>query len=51
MAKLTGELRHGEGKAMPLDPETGAPPSRNPLDPGFVDRVLRRWIERGAPDD
>lgn len=51
LAKLTGELRYGEGKPMPLDPQTGAPPARNPLDPAFVDGVLRPWIARGAPED
>lgn len=49
--KLTGRLRHNEGKPMPLDPETGAPPASNPLGEDFVNRLLRPWIERGAPDD
>jgi len=49
--KLTGTLAFGEGKPMPLDPATGAPPERSPLPPAFVDQVLKGWIGRGAPDD
>ena len=49
--KLTGALAFGEGKPMPLDPDTGAPPETSPLPNGFVDRTLRAWIVRGAPED
>ncbi len=49
--KLVGTLAFGEGKPMPLDPATGAPLETSPLPAGFVDRVLKGWIARGAPDD
>ncbi len=49
--KLTGSLRPREGKAMPLDPETGAPVTPSPLAGEFLTNVLRPWIEAGAPDD
>jgi hypothetical protein len=50
VAKLTRKLVEGEGKAMPLDPQTG-----NVLEPspvvGFVERTLVPWIEQGAKDN
>jgi hypothetical protein len=49
--KLTGTLAFAEGKLMPLDPETGAPPEQSPLPATFLDGDLRAWIIRGAPDD
>lgn len=49
--KLHGTLAAGEGKAMPLDPQTGAPLETSPLPRGFVDHALPSWIARGAPDD
>ena len=49
--KLEGRLRPGEGKAMPIDPQTGAPSSPSPLPPAFVDTVLKRWIEAGAANN
>ena len=36
---------------MPIDPETGASLDTSPLPAGFVDRVIKDWIGRGAPDD
>jgi hypothetical protein len=49
--KLTGALAFGEGKPMPVDPETGAPPETTPLPAGFVNGVIKDWIARGAPAD
>jgi len=49
--KLSGPLSAGEGKPMPLDPSTGAPPETSPLPAGFVDHTLRSWIANGAFDD
>ena len=49
--KLRGALATGEGKSMPLDPETGAPLDISPLPAGFIDRVLEIWIVQGAPND
>ena len=49
MAKLTGALRDREGKAMPVDPETGMPLRPVPFDPDFVEKVMRPWIRSGAP--
>src|SRR5437868_8736612 len=49
--KLTAKLRSGEGKAMPLDPDTGVPILPSPLPLGFVDGILRPWIAAGAPDN
>src|SRR5260221_2720624 len=48
--KLTGKLKHGEGKAMPLDKDTGVAIEPSPLPRGFVDGVLRPWIVAGAPN-
>jgi hypothetical protein len=49
--KLRGTLRQGEGKSMPIDAETGAPIVPSPLPPGYVERVLVRWIAEGAKDN
>ena len=49
--KLVGPLAFGEGKPMPLDPETGAPLETSPLPAAFIDGVLKPWISRGAPRD
>jgi len=49
--KLNGTLRHGEGKAMPLDENTGSPIEPSPLPPQFIESVLRPWIAAGAPDN
>ena len=49
--KLRGTLATGEGKAMPLDAETGAPLEANPLPAGLVEHALQGWIARGAPAD
>jgi hypothetical protein len=49
--KLKGPLRSGEGKMMPLDPNTGVPVQPCPLPAGFIDKVLRPWIAAGAPNN
>jgi hypothetical protein len=49
--KLTGNLAPKEGKAMPIDPDTGASVEPSPLPAGFVDRVVVPWIEAGAPNN
>jgi hypothetical protein len=49
--KLAGKLRPDEGKAMPLDPDTGVPVIPSPLPGNFVSAVLRPWIEAGAPNN
>ena len=49
--KLTGRLGPREGKPMPLDATTGEPIVPSPLEPGFVDGTLARWIAAGAPND
>lgn len=51
VAKLTGKLRDREGKAMPEDPETGAPLKPVPFDPDFIEQALRPWIVAGAPNN
>jgi hypothetical protein len=51
VAKLIGPLRHGEGKRMPLDPLTGSPERPNPITNDFIERVLKPWIEAGAPNN
>jgi hypothetical protein len=51
VAKLTATQTPSEGKAMPIDPRTGAPVSMTPPAREFVDTVLRPWIEAGAPDN
>jgi len=50
VAKLTGSLAFGEGKSMPIDPQTGSPVESNPL-ADFVDRILKPWIGAGAPNN
>lgn len=49
--KLGGALGPREGKAMPLDADTGVPIEPSPLPAGYVDDVLRPWILAGAADD
>lgn len=49
--KLAGPSGAREGKRMPLDPDTGEPLKLSPLPPRFVDDVLTKWIEAGAPDN
>lgn len=49
--KLIGSLAFGEGKPMPLDPDTGAPPEISTLPADFVNGVLKPWIARGARRD
>jgi hypothetical protein len=51
VAKLTGALGPGEGKAMPLDVDTGTPVVPSPIDGRFIHDILERWIAAGAPDD
>jgi hypothetical protein len=51
VSKLVGPLKHGEGKLMPLDPDTGAPAKPSPLPPDFVERVLKPWIAAGAQNN
>lgn len=48
--KLTRALRDGEGRPMPLDPETGAILTPSPIET-FVWQTLIPWIVRGAPED
>ncbi|HUS31631.1 MAG TPA: hypothetical protein VMZ53_24170 [Kofleriaceae bacterium] len=49
--KLAGPSGPREGKRMPLDPATGEPLERSPLPSRFVDDVIVKWIEEGAPDN
>ena len=49
--KLAGTLRSGEGKSMPIDVETGVPLSPSPLPPDYLEKVLKPWIEAGAPNN
>jgi hypothetical protein len=49
--KLTGPSGPREGKRMPLDPDSGEPLKPSPLPPRFVDDVVAKWIEAGAPDN
>jgi hypothetical protein len=49
--KLTGRIGRKEGKAMPIDGDTGAPVRPSPLPASFVDGVLVPWILAGAPDN
>ncbi len=54
IAKVAGNVARGEGKAMPLDPNTGWPVhagSPRALDPAFVATVLTPWIKAGAPNN
>jgi hypothetical protein len=49
--KLTGTLRGGEGKPMPIDSTTGAPLDPSPIDRAYLDLILKRWIACGAPNN
>ena len=49
--KLSGPTGPKEGKRMPLDPVTGEPQKVSPLPTRFVENVLVKWIEAGAPDN
>jgi hypothetical protein len=49
--KLAGPSGTREGKKMPLDPQTGESVIQSPLPPRFVDDVVAKWIEDGAPDN
>jgi len=49
--KLRGTLAFGEGKPMPVDPETGAPLDATSLPAGFVESTLSEWILAGAHDE
>lgn len=49
--KLVGRLRRGEGKAMPLDPDTGVPSPPTSDQRTFVETVLVPWVAGGAPDN
>jgi hypothetical protein len=48
--KLTGKLGPSEGKAMPLDDMTGAPLVPSPIDPAYIETILKPWIAAGARD-
>lgn len=49
--KLAGSLRSDEGKTMPLDVESGAPLNPSPLPPDFIEKILKPWIQAGAPNN
>lgn len=49
--KLTGTLDPTEGKAMPLDVDTGAPVMAIPILASFRSDFLEPWIAAGAPDN
>jgi hypothetical protein len=49
--KLSGKLGHGEGKPMPIDPQTGAPISPSPIDSSYLEAILKPWIAAGAPNN
>lgn len=49
--KLSGRLRHDEGKRMPLDAVTGAPIEPSPISSAFVNELLVPWIRAGAKND
>jgi hypothetical protein len=51
VAKMLGHLAASEGKAMPIDPETGEIFAMTPPAAEFVELLLRPWIEAGAPRD
>jgi hypothetical protein len=51
LEKLRGRLGASEGKAMPIDTETGAPVEPSPLPPDYIEKVLVPWIASGAKDD
>jgi hypothetical protein len=48
--KLTRHLARGEGRPMPLDPQTGNVQEPSPVE-GFVWSALVPWIAQGAPDN
>ena len=48
--KMTGALGPQEGKAMPLDPDSGAPIEPSPVPSAFVER-LTEGIRAGAPSN
>jgi hypothetical protein len=50
IAKVTHKLGEGEGKPMPLDPQTGSVMIPSPI-ADFVERKLVPWIANGAKDD
>lgn len=47
--KLLGTLGPREGKAMPIDVQTGAPLNPSPLTPDYIEKLLKPWIQAGAP--
>jgi hypothetical protein len=47
--KLTGRLKHGEGKKMPINDQTGAPIEPSPIDAQYIENILAPWITGGAP--
>lgn len=51
LAKLTGALGPNEGKAMPIDVDTGAPILPSPVSSGFIHDTLEPWIAAGAPNN
>lgn len=51
IAKLTGALGPGEGKAMPIDVDTGSPLVPSPVPTTFIHDVLGPWIAAGAPNN
>ena len=51
VTKLTGKLGAKEGKAMPLDVDTGAPVTLTAEQRAFVRDVLEPWIRGGARED
>jgi hypothetical protein len=51
IAKLTGALGPSEGKAMPIDVDTGAPIQPSPIPGDFIRDPLEPWITAGAPSN
>lgn len=51
IAKLSGQLEPDEGKAMPIDEDTGVPLNPSPLPADYVEKVLTPWIAAGAPNN
>jgi hypothetical protein len=49
--KLKGRLAPDEGKAMPIDVDTGVPLPKDAAQEAFVDNVLVPWIAGGAPNN
>lgn len=49
--KMNGTQGPKEGKAMPLDADTGAPLPITAAHRAFVERVLKAWISAGAPNN